>query len=82
MAGVMRVIASEQTTAAMMLGSLDIDVSSQLAAIQKLRWSERRPPSAPIPLAGAATVGDDATKPRPAAITALIPTSSLLCLPR
>ena len=58
MAGVMRVIASEQTTAAMMLGSLDIGISSQLAAIQRPRRSERQPSSAPILLAGATTVGE------------------------
>jgi hypothetical protein len=32
----MRAIASGQTTAATMLESLDMDVSSQLAAIQKM----------------------------------------------
>src|SRR5262249_49075902 len=41
--GAMKVIASEQTMAATRLGSLDIDVSSQLAALQRPRW-ERRPP--------------------------------------
>src|SRR5262249_57830112 len=40
MAGAMKVIASEQTMAATRLGSLDIDVSSQLAALQRPR--ERR----------------------------------------
>ena len=42
--GATKVIASEHATTATMLGSLDMDVPSQLVALQRRRWSGRQPP--------------------------------------